>query len=135
MFLIGQNLKTIFDQSEGNQIHGREVMLIDHVTSSLTCNNSSGDRAMVMQSWLRAAIKMSDASPSSTDNGHPERAQTFGLGQTNWDENCLGIFGRFISTHFGTVGSFSMFSINQLLFRQKTKPLHPNPRNSFGSGS
>ena len=38
-----------------------------------------------------------------------------------------GIFGRFVSTHFGTLSSLSMFSINQPLFLQKTKPLQiPN---------
>jgi hypothetical protein len=77
------------------------------------------------------------------DYGHPKRAffrksQTFGLGQTNWAENfwgIWGIFGQFISTHFGTVGSLSMFSINQPLFLQRTKPLYPNPKHLFGSGS
>ena len=44
-----------------------------------------------------------------------------------WD-----IFGRFISTYFGTVSSLSMFSINQPLFLQKTKPLYPNPKYLFG---
>ena len=37
----------------------------------------------------------------------------FGLVQTNWAENfgdIWGIFGRFISTHFGTVSPMSMFS-------------------------
>ena len=33
-----------------------------------------------------------------------------------------GISGRFISTYFGTVSPLSMFSINQPLFLQKTKP-------------
>ena len=47
----------------------------------------------------------------------------------------LGIFGRFISNHFGTVSSLSMFSINQPLSLQKTKPLYPNPKKIFGSGS
>ena len=63
---------------------------------------------------------LANAIPLSTDYGHPERAffqksQTFGLGQTNWAENVGGIwsiFGRFISTHFGTVSPLSMFSIN-----------------------
>ena len=68
-------------------------MLIGHVTSSLTCNNSSGDRAMVMQSWLRAAIKMSDASPSSTDYEHQRELffKNLKLGQTNLAENFGGI--------------------------------------------
>ena len=33
-----------------------------------------------------------------------------------------GIFGQFTSTHFDTVSPLSMFSINQALFLQKTKP-------------
>ena len=52
----------------------------------------------------------------------------FGLGQTIWVDKfwgIWGIFGRFISTHFGKVSPFSMFSINQPLFLQKTKPLYP----------
>ena len=53
--------------------------------------------------------------------------QTFGLWQTIWAGTFWGIwgtFGRFISTHFGTVSPLSMFSINQLLFLQKTKSLY-----------
>ena len=51
-----------------------------------------------------------------------------------WADNfgIWGVFERFISTHFGTVSPFSMFSINQPLFLQKTKPLHTNPRFEFG---
>jgi hypothetical protein len=52
------------------------------------------------------------------------KSQTFGLGQIIWADKfwgILGIFGQFISTHFGTVGPLSMFSINQPLFLQKTK--------------
>jgi hypothetical protein len=45
-----------------------------------------------------------------------------------------GIFGQFISTHFGTVSPLSMFSINQPLFLQKTQPLYPNPKYLFGIG-
>ena len=51
-----------------------------------------------------------------------------------WADKFLGIwgiFGRFISTHFGTVGPLSMLSINQPLFLQKTKPLYSNPPNLF----
>ena len=50
------------------------------------------------------------------------KSQTFRLGQTNWAEKFWGIwsiFGLFISTHFGTVGPLSKFSINQTLFVQK----------------
>ena len=41
-----------------------------------------------------------------------------------WADKFWGIwsiFGQFISTHFGTVGSLSMFSINQPLFLHKSK--------------
>ena len=56
-----------------------------------------------------------------TDYGHPmkpfsSKSQTFGIGQTNWTDKFLdiwGIFGQTISTHFGTVSPVSMFSINQ----------------------
>ena len=51
------------------------------------------------------------------------KSQTFVLGQTNWaDKFCgiWGIFSGFISNHFGTMSPFSMFSINQPLFLQKT---------------
>ena len=49
------------------------------------------------------------------------------LRQTIWADKFWGIWGifdRFISsTHFGTVSPLSMFSIDQPLFLQKTKPL------------
>jgi hypothetical protein len=45
-----------------------------------------------------------------------------------------GILGRFISADFGIESSLSMFSINQSLFLQKTKPLYPNPKYLFGIG-
>ena len=65
----------------------------------------------------------------NTDYGRPinpflSKFQTYGLGQTIWADKfggIWGIFGRFISTHFGTVSSLSMFSIHQRLFLQKTK--------------
>ena len=74
--------------------------------------------------------------------GHPKKpfsskSQTFGLGQTIWADKfwgILGIFGQFISTHFGTVSPLSMFSINQPLFLQKTKLLYPNPKYLFRIG-
>ena len=51
-----------------------------------------------------------------------------GLGQTIWAGKFWDIFKQFISIHFGTVSPLSMFSINQPLFLQKTKPLlHTNP--------
>ena len=70
----------------------------------------------------------------TTDYRHPEKvfiqkSQTFGFGQTNWADNFWGIwgtFGRFISTYFGTVGSLSMFSINQPLFLQKNQAFISN---------
>ena len=36
--------------------------------------------------------------------------------------------------HYGTVSPMSMFSINQPLFLQNTKPLYPNPKYLFGIG-
>ena len=62
--------------------------------------------------------------------------QIFGLGQTIRTDkfwSILGIFGRFISTHFGTVGFLSKFSINQPLFLQKAKPLNTNSKDLFGT--
>ena len=47
------------------------------------------------------------------------KSQTFGLGQTIWEDKFFGIwviFGRFISNHFGTVSPLSTFSNNQPLF-------------------
>ena len=61
----------------------------------------------------------------------------FGLGQAIWADKFGGIWdilGKFISTHFGTVSPLSMFSINQSLFLQKTKPLYPNPNIYLGLG-
>ena len=60
------------------------------------------------------------------------KSQAFGLGQTIWGN--LGIFGWFISTYFGTVSPLSVFSINQPVFLQKTKPLYPNPKYLFAIG-
>ena len=59
------------------------------------------------------------------------KSQTFVLEQTIWADKFLaiwGIFGRFISIHFGTVSPLSMFSTNQQLFVQNTKPLYPHPK-------
>ena len=63
--------------------------------------------------------------------------QTIGLGQTIWADkfwSIWGIFGRFISPHFGTASPLSMFSINQPSFLQNTKPLYSNPKYLFGIG-
>ena len=60
-----------------------------------------------------------------TDYGCPmkpffsSKSQTFGLGQTIWADKFWGIFGRFISIHFGIVSPLSMFFINEPLFLQK----------------
>ena len=45
-----------------------------------------------------------------------------------------GIFGRFISTHFGTVSHLAMFSFDQPFFLLKTKPLYSNPKYLFEIG-
>jgi hypothetical protein len=56
------------------------------------------------------------------------KSRTFGLGQTIWADkfwSIWGIFSRTIRTQFGKVSPLlSMFSNNQLLFLQKTKPLY-----------
>ena len=46
-----------------------------------------------------------------------------------WD-----IFKQFNSTHFDTVSPLYIFSINQPLFLQKTKPLNSNPKYLSGIG-
>ena len=69
---------------------------------------------------------------SYTDYGRPMKSfflwnlKLLGLaGQiVQIDFGAFGVFlNRFISIHFGTVSPLSMFSINQPLFLQKTKPL------------
>ena len=61
-----------------------------------------------------------------------QNTKLLGLGRQFGQINFVAIgvltLGRFISTHFGTVSHcpLSMFSINQPLFLQKTKPLHPH---------
>ena len=65
------------------------------------------------------------------------KLRTFGLGQTIWADQfwvIRGIFGRFSSTHFGTVSPLSLFYIIQPLFLKKTKTLYPHPKYLFGIG-
>ena len=58
------------------------------------------------------------------------KSRPFGLGQTNWTDkfwDIWGIFGRTISTHFGTVSPLSLFSFIQPLFLQLSLYIHiPN---------
>ena len=64
-----------------------------------------------------------------TDYGHPMKPCFIEIPNFwSWADKFWGIwvFGQFISTHFVTVSPFSMFSINQQLFLQKTKPSYPN---------
>ena len=56
------------------------------------------------------------------------------LGGQIWGSFAVCSFGQFISIHFGAVSSLFMFSINQPLFLQKTRPLYPNPKHLFGIG-
>ena len=53
---------------------------------------------------------------------------------TDYGRPMKPIFIEIISTHFVTVKPLSMFFINQPLFLQKTKPIHPNPEYLFGIG-
>ena len=81
-----------------------------------------------MKSFILCSLSRTAYAQSSLFSS---KSQTFGFGQTIWATvwadkfwGIWGIFSRFISTHFGTVSPLSMFSINQPLFRQKTKHLH-----------
>ena len=49
------------------------------------------------------------------------KSQTFGLRQTNWADKFWGIFGRFISAHFGTVSHTYFLKVTAILatFRKK----------------
>ena len=60
---------------------------------------------------------------------HTLPAPSFILGSKFW--GIWGIFGQFISNHLGTVSRLSMFSLNQPLFLQKTKPSYPYPKYLF----
>ena len=75
----------------------------------------------------------------ATDYGRPmkpfaSKSQTFGLGQTIGQINFGAFFGQFIRTHFDAVSPLSMFSINQPLFLQKTKPFIDIPNIYLGLG-
>ena len=67
----------------------------------------------------------------NTDYGRPMKP--FFIEIPNfWADNfwaIWGIFGQSIGTHFGTVSSLSMFSINQPLFLQK--PIYLNTSDQF----
>jgi hypothetical protein len=47
------------------------------------------------------------------------KSQTFGLGQTIWADKFWGIFGRFISTHFGTLSPLPSFPLINHYFYKK----------------
>ena len=74
------------------------------------------------------------------DYGRPMKSffiETFGLEQTIWADNfwgIWGIFGRFISTHFGTLRPLSMLFNNQPLFLQKLSLSIPIPNIYLGLG-
>ena len=63
----------------------------------------------------------------STEYGHPERAsfqkfETFGLEQTFWAEifrGIWGIFGRTISSHFGTEFLVHVFNYSTIISKTK----------------
>jgi hypothetical protein len=49
------------------------------------------------------------------------KSRTFGLGQTNWVDKLLGIWGIFvqtISTHFGAVSPISVFPFTPLFLKK-----------------
>ena len=61
-----------------------------------------------------------------------QNPEILGLGR-QFGQTPFGTYAVF-SNHFGTVSPLSMFSINQQIFIQKTKPLCPNPKYLFGLG-
>ena len=72
---------------------------------------------------------------SYMDYGRPMKP--FRLGQTNWADKFLGIwgiFGQTISTHFGAVSPLSMYSIIQPLFLQKLSLYIHNAKIHLGLG-
>ena len=80
--------------------------------------NEAGGVRWGLEGLTDCTLFMQNAKPRTTDTQRElffRKFQTFGLGQTNWADKfggIWGIFGQFISTHFGTVGPLSMFSIN-----------------------
>ena len=132
--------------------HAFLIRLSIHGTQRLNCFNlySAKYTARILHEWnlecsfftLFTFTTISANSAKITDYGRPMKlfplkSQIFGLGQIIWADKFWGIWGilgQFISTHFGTVSPLSMFSINQPLFLQKTKPLYPNPKYLFGIG-
>ena len=111
------------------------LFLLIKITFIINCqficqpSETSGQFWFLMQGPRTTDAQWSPFSPKS---------HTFGLGQTIWADKfwgIWGIFGQFINTHFGTVSPLSMFfmfSINQPLFLQKSKPLYLNPKYLFG---
>ena len=90
---------------------------------------------------FRSRCRFSSGSTTRTTDAQRSlfslKYQTFGLGQAIWADKfwgIWGIYGQFISTNFATVSPLSIFPINQPLFLQKNKPLHPNPKYIFGIG-
>ena len=66
----------------------------------------------------------------------PHEAFVFGFGHTNWADRLWviwGIFGRFISTHCGTVGSF-LVHIFYYYFFKKLSLYIQIPKNYLGVG-
>ena len=65
------------------------------------------------------------------------KSRTFELGQKNLAEKfwcIMDIFGRTISTNFGTVSPLSLFPNIQPLFLQKNPLYHPHTKYLFGIG-
>ena len=83
------------------------------------------DKGFTVPKWVLISDKLVKNKHLAYFN--PKFKNFFWLEQTNWAEKFWGIFGQFISTHFGTVSPLSMFFINQPLFLQKIKSLYPNP--------
>ena len=105
------------------------------------CSLSSSRSSDVLTCWRPSHFFISLLFVQITDYGHPMKPFFIEI-QNFWawtDKMCkfwgiCGIFGQFISTHFGTVSSLSIFSITEPLFLQRNKPLYPHLKYFFGIG-
>ena len=87
--------------------------------------------------WKRSFLKNSKSDSKVNISGmklyHLHRFAISIWADKFWD--IWGIFGQFISIHFGTVSTLSMFFIKStIIFTKKPKPLYLNPEIFLGLG-
>ena len=115
MYFIQRRVKSMGFSSVENGVDGLGL---------LTCNILSpqelGIASLCFSQTVDSKLFQLESKGQTTDYGcsmkpFSSKSLTFGLRQTNWAYKfwgICGIFGRFISTHFGTVSVLPMFSIN-----------------------